>query len=145
MSFHTFLNEFYPTDAHDCKTDLEAVRHGKQKWSGRLPENLAKHEVEIHPLKPKYIVTIEPNQNNVFPELYSANTCALCIPRTAPHKFIKFIKCTTCPIKLATGTTCDEPRTDSTSLYRMALDNPQVMLDALDKAEAYLLAQEPSK
>ena len=142
MSFHTFLNEFYPTDAHDCKTDLEAVHHCKLKWSGRLPENLAKHEVEIHPLRPKHIVPIDLNQNNVFPELYSTNTCALCTPRTTPDKFID---CTTCPIKLATGTACDEPHTDSTSLYRMALDNPQVMLDALDKAEAYLLAQEPSK
>lgn len=143
MSLHTFLNEFYPTDAHDCKTDLEAVRHCKQKWSGRLPENLAKHKVKIHPARPRHIVPINPNQNNVFPELYSANTCALCISQTTPDK--SAIDCTTCPIKLAVGTACEDPHTGTASLYMLALDNPQVMLDALDKAETYLLAQEPSE
>lgn len=143
MSLHTFLNEFYPTDAHDCKTDLEAVRHCKQKWSGRLPENLAKHEVKIFFFSPGQILPADQKLTDVPITLYKASTCALCIPRTIAHT--GYIDCTTCPIKLAVGTACDESHTGTVPLYWMALHDPQIMLDALDKAETYLLAQEPSE
>lgn len=47
MSMQTWLQEFYPVPACDLinSSPLEQAEHALLKWTGVLPENLAKHNI----------------------------------------------------------------------------------------------------
>jgi len=82
MSAESWKGEFYFIEAEelakDQYTDLDRLQHAELKWSGFLPENLAKHNL----IKPP--ITLE------------AETCSLCC---------RYL-CLACVVKKVTGESC---------------------------------------
>ena len=142
MSIKSWLAEFYPVDAQDAEdmTNLQAVRHSLQKWTGLRKENLAAHEVCIgEEYHPKAVVPIKRSKSFSNPDRIlriDNNTCALCVK----HADVDF--CRTCPLARARGRQCDRSAyfRKNTSPWRAWVDNfdPEPMIALLLKAEAAL-------
>jgi len=122
MSISTWTAEFY-TPASECKTVIEALRHGAKKWTGFSPENLEKHELNSRQL---FFLTAMP---------YSPS-CALC------NMFAS--QCEKCPLTLS-GNCCNsctvckddkdgcEDTCTKQSLWRMAHTDPLPLITELER------------
>lgn len=110
MSIETWENEFYPINAeHTNKED--AVSHSLQKWLGLLPENLAKHGVELVDGK---VMDENADLLALTPDDYveiDGSTCSLC------HHYIDHdwdddeveSACSECPLYIVRGgIQCDD-------------------------------------
>lgn len=128
MSAMTFLEEFYPVTAQSIAQsgdDKALIRHAIQKWTGLLPENLARHKV--------YLVDIE-LQDEDGEVLLSINyaTCGLCVKYTYTENFNTL--CDACPLNKMLGHSCDEDDDGNDGgIYYEALSDPQIMIDALNR------------
>ena len=120
MSNKTWCKEFYQVTAgkiSKSNDDKEIIKHAVRKWTGLLPENLEKHEIE-------FIDRDLLDEEDVF--LYiDGSSCGLCIKY---HSGIS--GCPDCPLNKSLDGACDEEPND---IYFDALDNPQIMIDELNK------------
>jgi hypothetical protein len=124
MSTDTWIAEFYPIPAQDC-LDEDALDHAILKWSGLTAKSMNKHHITVVPI----------NVDNT--------TCALCFH--SPD-------CERCPLYESRDQVACDARTDEEenrdneyagSPYHAftRCDDPQPMIDALDKAKVWVLAQ----
>ena len=129
MSAMTFIEEFYPVTAQSIAQsgdDKALIRHALQKWTGLLPENLARHKV--------YLADAElyNEEGEVFLSINYA-TCGLCIKyidKTDPFDTL----CDACPLNKMLGHSCDEDDDGNDGgIYYEALSDPQIMIDALNR------------
>lgn len=143
MSVSSWLKEFYPVDASEGMTNLEAVRHSLQKWRGLKPENLQRHRVNVK--SPAGFFRsgrlLEGRSNGGL--LINGETCALC------HKHAEMDDCKSCPIVRALRRRCDA-RTQRDECGRLTspwhrfdeFANPEPMIAILEKTEAALLREQ---
>ena len=122
MSVTSWLKEFYPEAAEDSSERLGdeprlLTELSLQKWKGRLPESLAKHEIEQTPL------------------IFAAVNCTLCY---------QYSGCTECPLALSRGgVQCDEKTEEEEddgveSPWERRVESPQPMIDALEATLVWL-------
>lgn len=75
MSLESWKAEFYPIPARGVlKSELVAAQHSLLKWRGALPENLAKHGLQLNKCNGHNIEEIGGSGEFDF----NAGTCALC-------------------------------------------------------------------
>lgn len=128
MSFETWLDEFY-SDVYELDEDtpdIEAVKHSLRKWTGALPENLAKHEL-------RYAAwTILPNCSKDYASFrFDSESCSLC------HLYMnEGGDCSACPLYQSAGyVSCDSA---GSSAYRASKNDPTPMIEALQKTITFL-------
>lgn len=81
MSLKTWMEEFYPIEAHDVAANpyvpevefnIDLVNHSLTKWTGLKPENIKKHNLEYG----DYWIL---EQGTLSPRFYvDSESCALC-------------------------------------------------------------------
>lgn len=138
MSMETWLDEFYPKTVYDLNnnpTDLECIDHSILKWSGALPENLEKHDVEYASY------TIRSDKTD-FP--FDGNTCALCqVYHTEDGGCYNSKLNEACPIVRFLQRRCDQSsRVDSKrelSIYNQSRDTPEPIINLLQQTREYVL------
>lgn len=121
MSLESWIKEFYQEDAETFtnKSDTECLDHSIQKWTGALPENLAKHGM-------KYDNTIL-HQENSTESCEDSNlefddtTCALC---QKYENCVGYFDTKSCIIVEITGKPCHE-------VYNASYNDPTEMLTLL--------------
>ena len=141
MSLQTWMDEFYPTPAQKFPTELEAVEHSLRKWKGLTRENLEKHGV-IH-----RGWNIRDDNGTILK--IDSSTCALCQQHIIDKEY--FANCDKCILKKVNVSKfdgehygCDSamPEKDFTTYYEFIKNNnPQPMIELLEKAKAYLCQQ----
>ncbi len=101
MSIKTWKEEFYKVDANDVD-DKDALDHSISKWTGLLPENLKKHDVELF----TRVSTILVGDNSFDPDniIIDARSCALCVHHLMPGQK----PCMGCPIWKFRSSRCDK-------------------------------------
>ena len=114
MSIETWLEEFMPVPADKCPAGEEAA-HGIKKWTGCLPENLAKHEIDIE---------------GVSDFLYSGS-CALCI------SYMLYKSCEECPGLIANQKECDDESYRTSPYFKARLGDVKPLLKWLQKAKEF--------
>lgn len=126
MSAKTWFEEFYPVTAQSIAQsgdDRAIILHAVQKWTGLLPENLEKHKVFFSEgvLEDNLRLNID------------SSTCGLCVKYIDDDDDCN--PCSACPLNKMLGHPCDEGDNDPNDggIYWEALENPQVMIDALTK------------
>ena len=125
MSLDTWKAEFYPIEACNLieADDVTALRHALLKWTGLLPENLSKYDLEV--VRGNVVCLLDLEQ--FFP--INAETCVLCI------KYIDHNKsCPECPLRDSKklqeeGIGCDEPY-----LSLILGRDPKPMIEVIKKA-----------
>lgn len=77
MSANSWCEEFYPIEADEAcsRIDYECVEHALKKWTGALPENLKKHEVEYQNFE---IMDIHPKSKKAIRCVFGSVTCSFC-------------------------------------------------------------------
>lgn len=48
MSLQSWQDEFYPVEADQPQTQLDAARHSLQKWQGVMKKNLKRHGLTLN-------------------------------------------------------------------------------------------------
>ena len=143
MSVNSWLKEFYPVDASEGMTNLEAVRHSLKKWRGLKPENLERHRVDVKApagyFRSGRLLTGR-SQGHL---LINDSSCALC------HKHSEVDDCKSCPIVRTVGRRCDKrvyvgDTGGGTSPWHRFDDmsDPEPMIAVLEKAEAALIREQ---
>lgn len=84
MNMKSWMEEFYPVAAYECE-EAEALEHSHKKWTGLLPENLAKHEIMPEEFYNSAVIS---DGEHAF--WIDSSTCALCR--------IYELKCLQCPL-----------------------------------------------
>jgi hypothetical protein len=138
VGIKSWKREFLAVSASKAAEDswLKALLHSRKKWTGFLPENLAKHK-----LTPDSVV--HPHQVD------GSSTCALCLKAVVEYKrrFTQSI-CSVCPLAKARGpgkTCCDQTGTSanlSPYLTWRRKDDPEPMIKLIDKAIAQVKLEE---
>jgi len=133
MSMETWLDEFYPKTVYDLSdnpTDLECIDHSILKWSGALPKNLEKHEVEYA----DYTVR---NNSNFLP--FDGTTCALCqVYHTEDGGCYNSELNEACPIVRFLHRRCDQC---SPNIYHQSKYTPEPMINLLQQTREYILKE----
>lgn len=116
MSLESWKKEFYPVNASEIKSKIEAIKHSILKWRGLQKSNLEKHKLYIN----DYII-IDNNSNSLF---IDDTSCALC------NLYLKKSNCENCPLYIYLGHRCDY--TTNSPYYRFYMHgNPKPMIKAL--------------
>lgn len=128
MSIETWLDEFYSDvyELDDDTPDIEAVKHSLRKWTGALPENLAKHDLH-------YVNwTIKPTDSGTIAAFrFDSESCSLC-----RLYMTKDEECGNCPLYQSAGyISCDD---SGLSAYRSSKNDPTPMIEALQKTITFL-------
>lgn len=134
MSVESWKEEFMPTPARMCDTDLDAVKHARRKWQGLREESLKRHQLEKVDDMLIYRhggPTIESGQVSDlckvnYPSIeINASTCGLCRIHLRMGT-----GCDECPLKIMLNDPCYE---HDDSPYRVWLDtgDPEPMIEAL--------------
>lgn len=146
MSVKSWLKEFYPVEAAEPMTNLEAVRHSLQKWRGLKPENLKRHNVNVdHPAVNYRTGRALSGRSQGYLNI-NDGSCALCVKHGGSYD------CKPCPIARAVGRRCDQKvyvvdTGHGTSPWHEFTDtkDPDAMIAVLEKAEARLLRERDRK
>ena len=128
MSLESWKEEFYPVKASAKHSDVEAIKHAIQKWSGYSLENLKKHNIELK----NPVIIVDDNAQDDF--TFSTDTCSLC------RKYW-LRDCRRCPLYLIGESCLSWHLPDgSKSSYRKTLNSGDnsFILDALKKALIYV-------
>lgn len=133
MSLESWKAEFYPIEAAEVDGDnpVALVSHSLQKWNGKLPENLEKHDLIVSGFRS---IT-----HRRYPEAgkfeFDSTTCALC------HFYYGSVvdedtgsECCACPIVKAGFVGCEE----RDSAY---LESTRAMVDVLEKTLIWVKSQ----
>ena len=129
-----FLDKFYPVPASSFSLQsintLPAVQHAILKWTGAL--QCEQYALELNP---EYAAIFDQSEKCVLP--LGGETCALCWS----------FPCSKCPIMRETGFSCGDPGYSMLgSLFELAQESPQIMLDVLKRIESKLESQnEPQR
>lgn len=133
MSIETWLNEFYSDvyELDDDTSDIEAVKHSLRKWTGALPENLAKHDLFYTERR------IMPNDDTIeIVFCFDSESCSLCHLYMNDGINIDDHECSTCPLYQSAGyVSCDSA---GSSAYRASKNDPTPMIEALQKTITFL-------
>lgn len=126
MSLETWKDEYYPVDAGEVRKD-DALDHSLRKWTGLLPENLARHGAVLEDFGCGVRVTAEGGTDSFRMD---GLTCALC----ATHE------CKECPLKVIGGEECDPDDCHAPTVYRTfhATLNPQPMIELMTRVKKEL-------
>jgi hypothetical protein len=146
MSIQSWRLEFYPIAASACPERI-ALQHSLNKWTGLLPENLAKHGVVTVREGGMGNFVVEPiGSDSYFDSIpINASSCALCEHFYSVDGDDDYAPpCSTCPLyKARGGKACDCERADEDIAPWPAWQcdkNPVPMVAALqaalEKAEA---------
>lgn len=121
MPIETWKKAFYPIPAYSNELDDDEKRilHSIKKWTGLLPKNRKKHNVHLYGDR---LFTVKKGQVDKIE--IDGDTCSLCqyyynIDGNSPEE-----TCKACPLSQYV-TYCDN------DLYSEALENPQLMINAL--------------
>lgn len=145
MSLQSWSHEFYRIPAVDPRartTALVAVRHSLKKWNGLLPENLARHNLQVTGRRLRSVG--RPKRGAKFLAI-DYSTCALCV---AYFNHAEAEVCGTdegcrkCPLaQVMSARTCQN---GARSPYHRFVrkGDPVPMIRALQRAEARLMRQE---
>lgn len=121
MSYRSWLKEFYPVPASNQMTNLEALKHAHLKFTGALPENLAKHGL-------KFEEGVLKSKSRKY-DFFTSDTCSLC------QKYI-MNGCRRCPLFLKYAgsfkTNCSTFGVGAFSIFRLTRD-PKPMLAVLER------------
>ena len=131
MTLENWKKEFYPITANEfvgsSKTEKDYIEHSLLKWTGLLPENLAKHDVEkgsFYILDKERIFGIH-SLSCVLCEVYDNKTCGT----------DDFVSPGKCPLVKVLGNRCDSKFVDhSVYVTWIEEDDPKPMIEALQKA-----------
>lgn len=135
MSSESFLLEFYPKPAIKAiNTITEAADHSYNKWLGRLPKNLTKHNCQsTHH-------TIYSKDRLIQVLHYGENTCSLCQWSKKNNK-TKQSHCHICPLTIIHGSSCDEG--DNNIYIRSRYEYPPTeMIELLHKVRMFVRLNE---
>lgn len=104
MSLQSWKEEFLEGVLEASKgTDLECLQSALKKYEGLFPENLAKHDIGIHPGHTLLILDSVERAREYLRDIISSYNCALC------NKYVlttrQFDSCEGCPIHKA-GAVC---------------------------------------
>ncbi len=136
MSYESWKKEFYPIDAEQAAAYYEGhddwlVEHCLQKWTGALPKNTEKHDIEYrgHQIM---------DDEDYCCLVLASTSCSLC-RAYADDEFA----CPRCPIVGCTGWTCDGStydeekseisHSDDRNVWSDSGADPQPMIDLLTK------------
>ncbi len=122
MSYKQWLEKYYPVPADDLpkdSDDIALLNHSIRKWEGLL--DLQDYGVSM-------IYNNVSNGANFILDI-DATSCALCVFYRQEND------CGQCPLARSLGRPCDDyPSQDQSDVYSRGLSNPQIMIDALNKA-----------
>lgn len=129
MSVKSWKAEFYPSPPNEKATWRECLEHSIRKWTGLLPDNMAKHAVWA--------------ENAVITDVDSyrlgidASSCALCQKGIYLH--LDEGMCTDCPLYAYLGKRRCDDDAQGISPYSAFCDSgdAQPMLDALKAARKF--------
>lgn len=118
MNFDEWKDRYYPVPASSktISNDIKRLEHSILKWSGVKKDVLKDYSLKYD----DHFITSDDDFEEM---LLAAETCALCVKYG--------VTCTSrdgieCPIVMATGSDCD-------SVYCVSGDDPQPMIDLLEK------------
>ena len=124
MSLKTWKEEFYPIEPSSTFSKKEAIEHSILKWTGLLPENMSKHNLQV---RVGSIIDI-PNAESLS---IDTTTCALC--RLFYIEDDNGDICEDCPLMDYLDMRCDDTENEDGSPYGEFCEtgNPEKMISSL--------------
>lgn len=121
MSLGSWKKEFYPPITDRIRSSaVLAAKHSLKKWQGALPENTKRHGVEF---ARGFIREKDDDDYSGGTFYFDGDSCSLCRFADEEHERARngrptlydvsvseYEMCERCPLKLATGASCDADR-----------------------------------
>lgn len=136
MSLESWMREFYPIEANqgDIMSELEATEASLLKWTGLLPDNLAKHGVELD-IYGDVRQNVPVNAKEVYRLWIDGSSCHLCRMSESKMHNLSDDFCRNCPIlRYNGGNSCCAVFT----YYKRNTKDPSEMIELLTKTRDHL-------